>query len=368
MAATTSKNASFPVTTIEYPALALVSEFLRESDDVVRCNKSRSHPSQLEPYHESLEVTFPQISATKSTSSLTAPVPVSGYGQTSAGKHQTKNEAEIADDLIFHTRRGSLGNNGFTSLTGCGGQGPGKRRGSITDSIDRELRSMYKNSVEERRLVSACNELDRQSLSESVEHRHRKIQIFKEYKNLIKRLPSADEWLSRRKSRTGMWKEREREDIAKRYSRRSRHFRAPNELKDTVDKIRSFVASEPGAPHISGPELNDSSDDDVEGLHVKMSSLNMARRFTISSLNLNAPASELKKLSNGPATGKNRRMTVGDIDMISGVLKLRSMFKTRVYLDDLSAARNKYVDGGQEEVQGTRGDEPISLIKRDEEC
>ncbi|GFO00669.1 hypothetical protein PoB_002717400 [Plakobranchus ocellatus] len=114
------------------------------------------------------------------------------------------------------------------------------------DSLDRGLRSLYMNSVYERKLQSACQDLDKQSFAGVLEHRSRKQQITKQHAELLKRSPSTDDWLTLRKCRTASLQERERESISRRFSRRARHFRAPKELQDKVSNIRSVALFQSG--------------------------------------------------------------------------------------------------------------------------
>ncbi|GFS03615.1 hypothetical protein ElyMa_002890800 [Elysia marginata] len=170
-----------------------------------------------------------------------------------------KNEAEIIDG----PRRGSLEDSVSFSVPGAAvlklqGRNTGGvigRSASLKvgrgESLNRELRSHYMNSMQERKLRSACDELDRQSYAGVLEHKSRQQQIQKginpiaqisrQHAEILRRSPSTKDWMSSRKCRTASLQERERESISRRFSRRVRHFRAPKALQEEVGAIRSVA-------------------------------------------------------------------------------------------------------------------------------
>ncbi|XP_059171975.1 uncharacterized protein LOC131953013, partial [Physella acuta] len=332
---TLRKATMFTVGRIDYPIPPSSNRILMTADEITLASRALQTMVQMSDT-KAATATFShkvqgQVAEVKTDKSILSDYLSSqpkSMKSTAAGKDNSKNEAEIADSLIFNKRRSSL-----PSFTTLGGQGQYKRKGSLTDSIDRELRSMCKNSIEERRLLDTYTELDKQSFVGSQEHRFQKKQIFKDHKKMLKRSPAAEEWLNRRKARTNMWQEREREEIAKRYSRRARHFRAPPDLQETVAKIRSYAMAGAGVLQSSAPEYSEANGDDFEEVSSKLVMLNLARRH--SGDNLDTALPKLDKM------GKlaERRMTLGDIKAVKDVLEFRSLSSTRVYLEDLQKSR-----------------------------
>lgn len=141
---------------------------------------------------------------------------------------------------------------------------------------------------------------------------------------MLQRSPSADEWLLQNESRTRTIQERERADIARRYSRRERHFRAPPHLQKAVSKIRSQVMFEAGL--LSGQEADDE-------LATDLANLNMTRRHTISG----DPTAGIRVTRNSFPGGRRsldgQSTRLAGIRMIQDVLGLRDDRKDRFYID-----------------------------------
>ncbi|KAH9496430.1 hypothetical protein Btru_010805 [Bulinus truncatus] len=305
------KHLPFPVKTVVYPEVDMTLWSLDST------TQSVLPPLRLAGQH--------MRSRSRSLSSLTgrpssfSSMPVQGK------KVDQKNEAEVADDLVLFSSRGNRSS--LLTLSQCTGIGP-------LQKTDRELRGMYQNIVEERRLIKDCHELDKILQQETCELKHKQKQIYKAYKKMTKTLPDADEWLRRRKSHTESWQERERDEIAKRYSRRDRQFRAPPDLKETADKIRPIVTD--SGNHFKLPANLFSPDFDET---VARLTAHNVRRHSIAAFSTRLPQT----------SEPLRRMTFGDSDIAKDLQRLRSSLGPRIYLSDLVKQRS--IDS-EEDVEG----------------
>ncbi|XP_055898877.1 uncharacterized protein LOC129928442 [Biomphalaria glabrata] len=189
--------------------------------------------------------------------------------------------------------------------------------------MDNDLKDLHQNLVGDRRLAKDYQELERQSLREIVNWRQKRREIVKDYKRVIQRSPDTDEWMQSRKARKDSWQTRERDEISKRYCRRYKHFRAPPDLKETADKIKSVIKESVG--ELALPKQTRSHD--FSPISTKLTPHGAKRRHSV-------PA-ECQTSSLPEIIEPLRRMTLGHIEMTKDVHKSGSNLGNRVYLCDI---------------------------------
>ncbi|XP_005108888.1 cyclin-dependent kinase 11B [Aplysia californica] len=219
-------------------------------------------------------------------------------------------------------------------------------RRSSHDSVDRELKCLYQNNLAERRLSSHVKELERQSYAGRLEQRQQRRELYQQYRAMVKRTPSADQWLNQRKSQTSILKNREHEEIARRYHRILRIHKAPAHLQDMVARVRNYVMLQAGVyrnlmeeeepdeyakQDVSpteeedelGEEEAEEEEDGVENFD-KLALQSFIRRHTVTGDAILRNLPEAQGYSEeAPLSRLRRRMSTCDIKHIKGILDCR---------------------------------------------
>ena len=105
-------------------------------------------------------------------------------------------------------------------------------------SVDRELKSLKRNSIHEKRLSEENKKVDMHIRREAKFTERQKEMLRKDCKVIESKSPSLDEWQKQHQATYNSWKEREREKINKQFRTKTRYHNPNIETYSSLPKCQ----------------------------------------------------------------------------------------------------------------------------------